>query len=152
MSRHPISETSSRNANRAYNPLQQTASMTPPPPYVPLPPAGTADPGVNYVHLQAPGIYSGPHPRRYSHLLLPDHATPTSRIHPPAMPIQQQEFGAVQIAASLPLLPDPRALSSGAAAARARWRFVSTVMVVLGIYLFVGAVVGLELLGEMAGS
>lgn len=68
------------------------------------------------------------------------------------MPTQQQVFGPTPIAASLPLLPYAFYESSGAAAARARWRFVSAVMVALGIYLFVGAVVGLELLGEMAGS
>lgn len=61
-------------------------------------------------------------------------------------------FGPTPISTSLPLLPYAFYESYGAAAARARWRFVSAVVVALGIYLFVAAVVGLALLGEMAGS
>jgi hypothetical protein len=153
---YPIPEASSRRANRAYIPvrLQQTASMTPPPPYVPLPPAGAVAgaSGANQALPQAQGLYPAPHPQGYPQFLLPGHDTqhvdPT-QLH---VPTHQQAFGPTPISTSLPLLPYGFYESSGAAAARARWRFVSAVMVALGIYLFVAAVVGLELLGEMAGS
>ena len=105
--------------------------MTPPPPYVPLPPAGIVT-GDNHPHLQA--------------------QLPVAPGLQPHVPIQQQAFGPTPISTSLPLLPYAFYESSGAAAARARWRFVSAVIIALGIYIFAAAVVGLGLLGEMAGS
>jgi len=124
---HP---TSSRRANAHIpGPLQHTVSMTPPPPYVPLPPASS--PRTNHTLPPAQGLYPAPHPGPTPH---------------------QQGFGPTPISTSLPLLPYAFYESFGAAAARARWRFVGAVMIALGIYLFVAAVVGLVLLGEMAGS
>jgi hypothetical protein len=151
MNHHP-SEPSSRRANTYIPvPLQQTASMTPPPPYAPLPPAGTVagSSRTNYEPPQAQGLYPALHPQGY---LLPGHPTQDADSTLPHMPTHQHTFGPTPISTSLPLLPNAFYESSGAAAARARWRFVSAVMIAFGIYLFVAAVVGLELLGEMAGS
>jgi hypothetical protein len=101
-------------------------------------------------------LHSAPHQQGYPQFLFPGtpgHDTQhAGHVQPAQVHTRQQAFGPTPISTSLPLLPHAFYESSGVAAARARWRLVSAVMVALGIYLFVAAVVGLELLGEMAGS
>lgn len=67
-----------------------------------------------------------------------------------------QTFGPTPISAmttmtTLPILPYAFYESPGAADSRARWRFMSAVLVALTVYAFVGFVIGLEVLGERLG-
>lgn len=122
-------------------------------------------------HLSSAGVPPGdptlflnfqPHPnsRHHQHHHHERHAhQPHFAFHPypNAHHLQAQNFGPTPISAmttmaTLPLLPYAFYETPGAADARARWRFMGAVLVAVAVYVFVGFVVGLEVLGERLGQ
>ena len=81
---------------------------------------------------------------------------PQAQPHGPSSPYAQfnthphthPAFGPTPISSTLPLLPYAYIEAPGAADRRARWRFVSALVVGMGLYVLVGMAVGLEVVGE----
>ena len=159
----------------------QATSPSPPPAYAPLPPGGSGLSGVagqgSYIYTQghssqpfyphshlspSAGVFPGdptwflniqphPHSRHQQH----DHFA--FHPYPNAHQLQVQAFGPTPISAmttmtTLPLLPYAFYETPGVADARARWRFMGALLVAVAVYVFVGFVVGLEVLGERLGQ
>ncbi|KDR84071.1 hypothetical protein GALMADRAFT_695900 [Galerina marginata CBS 339.88] len=81
-------------------------------------------------------------------------SAPASTSSPALYPHPSSGFGPTPLTSGHPLLAVPHAYigAPGAADRRARWRFVGSFMCALVLFVAVGAVLGLGLLGEWGGG